>query len=254
MIRALKSSFFFVLYLGLSACSSPTTATIPPSPQPVHVSFSPALEPVRDALYACAISLPEIALFVEIIPEPAQDFKSSDLVLWWGDKPDEVDFAFPIAEDELVLIVHTDNLNTELSLSELRALFSGRVEHWSEISIYDQPVSVWVSPENSHLSEIFKSAILDDLRYTRLAYLAPSPAPMLESIAADPGGIGFIPLSWLSSEVSTIQIDPDSQLRLRKPILALVNSEPQAGLRELIACLQSGEGQVYLLDKLSPSD
>jgi hypothetical protein len=186
---------------------------------------------------------------VDLVPESAQDFKTSDLILWWGDKPDKVDFAFPIAEDELVVIVNPDNPNVELSASELRALFSGRVEHWSEISVFDQPVSVWVYPEESYLSEKFKSAVLDDQRYTRLAYLAPSPGPMLESVAAESGGIGFIPQSWLSPEVSHSQIEPDLQITLRKPILALVNTEPKAGLRELLSCLQSGDGQAYLLEK-----
>ena len=254
MSNKLKSLFFIVLYLGLISCGSPPTATIPPSPQPIRVSFSPALEPVRDALHACATSLPEIALFVDVIPEPAQDFNSSDLVLWWGDKPKEVVFAFPLAEDELVVIVNLENPNTEFSDSELQALFSGRVEHWSEISIYDQPVTVWVFPEDSHLSEIFKSTVLGDQRFTRLAYLAPSPGPMLESIATEPGGIGFIPRSWLSPDLSSGQIKQDFQTSLRKPVLALMNSEPQASLRELISCLQIGEGQGYLLDKFSPSN
>ena len=254
MSGKLKRLCFIVIYLGLTSCSSPPTATIPPSPQPIRVSFSPALEPVRAALHACATSLPEIALFVDVIPESAQDFKTSDLILWWGDKPDEVEIAFPIAEDEFVVIVHQDNSNTEFSSSELRALFNGRVEHWSDISPYDQPVSVWVLQEESYLSEVFKSIVLGEQRYTPLAYLAPSPGPMLESVAAEPGGIGFVPRSWLSTDVSASQIETDLQIALRKPVLALVNAEPHAGLRELISCMQSGEGQGFLLDKFSPNN
>ncbi len=252
MTSLLKSIFLLILCLWLTACGSLPTATIPPSPQPISVSISPFLEPTRDALHACATSLPEIALFVDVIPESAQDFKKSDLILWWGEKPAEVDFAYPIAADDLVVIVNPNNPNTELKAGELRALFTGQVEYWSEISTFDQPVSVWIYPKGSLLEEVFRSEFLGSQRFSQLAYLAPSPLAMLEAVADDRGGIGIIPRSWLSPEISYIQVEPDLQSTLRKPILVLTESEPRAGLRDLLICLQTGEGQRELLDQYSP--
>ena len=248
MTLTTKKSVLLILTIWLTACSASPTATIPPSPQPVKVSFSPSLEPVRDALYACANTLPEIALFIEKIPITAQDFKTNDLIIWWGEKPEEMDYAFPLAEDELVVITNLENPNMELSASELEALFDGRVENWSDISTYDKPVSVWIYPTESKLSDIFRVSILDTQRFSRLAFLAPSPQAMLEAVAADPGGIGYLPRSWLTPEVSHSLIDPNLQVMLRKPILALVNSEPQGNLSALLGCLQTGVGQERMLE------
>ena len=253
MARTVERSVFLLLSLWLAACSAPPTATIPPSPQPVSVSFSPSLEPVRDALHTCANSLPEIALFVEKTPASAQDFETNDLIIWWGEKPEEMDYAFPLAEDELVVIINPENPNTALSTKELNALFNGRVEHWSDISIYNKPVSVWIYPPDNKLSDAFKSGILSAQRFSRLAYLALTPQAMLESVAGDPGGIGYVPRSWLTPEVSRSRIDPNLQITLRKPILALVNSEPQGNLLALLSCLQTGVGQERLLNNYSPT-
>ena len=82
---------------------------------------------------------------------------------------------------------------------------------------------------------------------SRQALIAPTSEAMLESISSDPGAIGFIPRSWITSDVQPIQIDPDLQIALHKPLLALTPTEPAGELKALVACLQSGSGQ----DKLA---
>ena len=253
MTRTVERSVLLLLILWVAACGAPPTATIPPSPQPVSVSFSPSMEPVRDALHTCANTLPEIALFVEKTPASAQDFETIDMIIWWGEKPEEMDYAFSLAEDELVVIINPENPNSALSASELNALFNGRVEHWSDISTYNQPVSVWIYPPDNKLSVAFKSGILSAPRFSLLAYLAPTPQAMLEAVAGDPGGIGYVPRSWLTPKVSRSSIDPNLQITLRKPILALVNSEPQDNILALLSCLQTGVGQERLLDHYYPT-
>jgi len=253
MTRTVERSLFLLFTLWLAACSAPPTATIPPSPQPVCVSFSPSLEPVRDALHACASTLPGIALFVEKLPASAQDFKTYDLNIWWGEQPEDMNYAFPLAEDELVVIINPENPNTELSARELSAIFNGRLEYWSDISTYEQPISVWIYPPENKLSDTFRSAILGEQRFSRLAFLAPSPQAMLEAIADNPGGIGYLPRSWLTPQVSSSLVDPDLQIALHKPVLALVNAEPQGKLLTLLSCLQTGEGQERLLEHYSPT-
>lgn len=252
MSRPQGKIFLLVLLIGLVSCSPPPTATIPSSPQPIKVAISPILEPARKALHSCAISLPGMSFILEVIPQTSQNFNSSDLILWWGDKPEEVDFAFQIAEEELVVIANPDNKDTGLSASELQTTFSGRVENWSEISTFEEAVTVWIYPEESYSSEIFKSAVLGEYGYSRLANIAPSPGPMLEEISAYPGAIGFVPGAWLSAEVSQVDIEPDIQLALNKPVLALTKSEPLAGVKDLIACLQTGDGKEELANEYSP--
>lgn len=246
MIRSLVQSLCLALLFGVTSCTAPPTATTPPSPQPIKVSISPFLEPVRDALHTCAVSLTGIALIVDVVPQNFQDFNTSDIVIWWGDKPDGADFAFQIGEESLTVIVHPGNTNNEISASELQALFNGRVEHWSEISIFDEDVAVWLYPESSYPSEIFKLGVLDGQNYSRLAHLVPSPGPMVMEISTDPGAIGFIPQAWLTNEVFQVNLDPELSTPLNRPILAVTNSEPHSGVKDLLACLQSGDGQRIL--------
>ena len=131
-------------------------------------------------------------------------------------------------------------------------LFNGRIEHWTDFSIFNEEVAVWLYTEGSYTSEMFNSVVLGAQGFSRLANIAPSPDPMLAEISADPGAIGFMPQAWLSAEVSQVHIDPPTQAALNRPILALTKSEPQSGVRELLACLQSGAGQEVLAAKYPP--
>ena len=238
--------------LAITGCSPPLTATVPPSPQPVSITFSPSLEIIEDALRTCANNHPEIALIVAKRPVTSIDYNDSDLTIWWGEKPAEVSFAYPLAQDELVVILNLVNSNSNLSTNELRALYSGKVQNWEEFSIYQHAVSVWSYPEGNELRGIFDENILGDQRLTPLAFLAPNPQAMLEAVASDPGAIGFLPRSWLNQDVFSTQIDMDLQKMLNKPVLALTKTKPQSGSLILLDCLQNGVGQAALLEHFSP--
>lgn len=242
----------FLVCLAIAACSTPLTATVPPSPQPVSIAFSPSLEIIEDALHTCANNHPEIALVVDKRPVTSIDYDASDLTLWWGDKPAEVSFAYPLAQDELVVILNQANSNSNLSTNELRALYRGKVLNWDEISTYQHTVLVWNYPQGNELRGILQENLLGKLRFTSLAHLAPNPQAMLEAVARDPGAIGFIPLSWLNKDVNLTQIDQDLQNAMNKPVLALANTKPQGGPLILLDCLQNGVGQTALLKHYSP--
>lgn len=247
----MKLSLILLICFLIAGCSTPQTGTIPPSPQPVQVAFPSSLEPVRGALTTCANEYPEIALIIDT-RSGNFDFEDNDLTIWWGDKPPEVNEAFPLAQDELVVIANRENPVQELSANELTNLFNGRIEQWPEINDYQGSVSVWTYTEGSQLGKTFRSAILGDGGYSLLSFLAPTPREMVIAVIDDPGAIGFIPRSWLTSEVIEIKLDSETNQALIKPLLALTKVKPRGAALILIDCLQSGAGQSALLEQFSP--
>jgi hypothetical protein len=240
----LATCFVFV------GCSTPPLAKVPPSPQPIRVFLPSSLEPVREALNICAVEHPEIALFTDS-RSTIDELTGSDIAIWWGDQPSQVSEAFQLADDQLVIIVNQENPVDELTADQLINLFSGRIEEWSEISEYQQPVMVWTFPDENQLGIAFQSAVLEGADYSLLSYFAPTPAEMLEAIKEQPGAIGFIPRSWLDSEISAIEVDRETSMRLTRPLLALTSLNPRGAALILIDCLQSGEGQAMLSEKFS---
>jgi ABC-type phosphate transport system substrate-binding protein len=113
-------------------------------------------------------------------------------------------------------------------------------------------MEIWTYSESSILHQIFQSELFDGLRFSPLAQIAPTAESMVSAVASDPGALGYVLRSWITDGVTSIQIESDSDLALQQPILVLTNTEPQGGLRALMACLQSGIGQSALLERYSP--
>jgi hypothetical protein len=248
----MKKYLVFLACLVIAACSPSQIATIPPSPQPVKIAFSPSFEFIENAVHACANHLPELAIIVDKIPASSTNVNNYDLTIWWGGKPVDAPFAYPLAQDDLVIILNQENPNRDLSTDELRVLYSGKVQNWDEISTYQAAVSVWIYPERNELRGILEENLMSDIRFTSLAYLAPDPQAMLEAVARDPGAVGFVPRSWLNQDVKITQIDQELHDALVQPVLALSSLEPQGGPLVLLDCLQNGVGQTILLNHYSP--
>jgi hypothetical protein len=243
---------FIYICLMLAACESAQLATVPPSPQPIQIMIPPFLTPITNGVHACAEENDQIAILLNTSSSSQQDIGAENLSIWWGENHDLGSYAIPIAQDELNIIIHPDNPNNMLSLEQIRAIFSGQVENWSNISDYQTPIEIWIYPEGNDLDQIFHTELFAGSRFSTLAHIAPTSESMVTAIANNKGAIGFALQSWLEDNVTRVQIKTDTELDLQKPILAITTSEPQEGLRTLMACLQSGVGQSSLLQYYSP--
>ena len=214
---------------ALSACAPLTVETPPPAPQAIRVAYSPTLRPWADALHACAGQTPEMALVTEEVSPAAPDFEEADLTLWFGEPPQGfAGAAFSLGVDEIVIITGADLNFSPVTPAQLQEIYTGAASGL-------QP---WTYPEGSDLRSIFDEAVLAGASPSPDVMLAPSPAAMLEAVAADPQAVGYVPKSWLAADVQTAASDSALREMLAQPVLALTAAEPQGTLRDFLACLQ----------------
>jgi len=154
------------------------------------------------------------------------------------------EYASQVGWEQIAVIVNNNNPTVRLSTEEIQAIFSGQVLSWADGS--GDPIQVWVFPIGDPIRTIFISAVMNGLRITSQAMLAPYPDAMLDAIASDANAIGLIPESILSTldtttveKVHLIQLDPHLQNYLLQPIIALTVGEPQGMLRDLFICLEN---------------
>lgn len=240
------SLVFIFINVTLTACGQPPTATPQPTPQVVSVAHTPALRPVREALHDCAITLPEIALVVHETSFPYLLEESADLYLWLGEPPETSNFVYPLAREQIVVIVHPDNPIEVLGTSELSAIFTGQMRNWHEVSVLNNETEVWVYPTGDEIQQLINRAVLNDKPYTSWAWLAPDPPAMLEAVSENTSTIGFLPHAWLTEKAKIVEVDSELHASLNQPLLVLSNKEPQGGVRGLLFCLQNETGQSTL--------
>jgi len=68
----------------------------------------------------------------------------------------------PIAKDAFVFIVNKNNVLNNITQSQIRDIYSGRVTNWRAISGVDEPVIAYQRPENSGSQTILQSIMRED--------------------------------------------------------------------------------------------
>jgi phosphate transport system substrate-binding protein len=214
----------------------------------VRIAYLPSLSPITELIKFCISAKPQDYFVVNEIPTLSSQV-DSDLIFWLGEKPASLHFAAPIGWESFSIVLNPKNPLQKLAGEEIRALYSGEVTNWNELGGDDQPVSVWVYPEEDEIQDHFSLFHHGDRPITSLSFLATSPVVLREAVANDPGAIGVLPNAWIDDSVSPIQLDIEYP---SLPILVLSINEPSGAARNFIACLQSPQGQAAIQERYQP--
>jgi non-ribosomal peptide synthetase component F len=196
----------------LVGCGSPVS---PATPQIISVYSTAAAEPWLPPLYECAGTSSVLAR--------VDDPSAAQIVLRVGEPSFLSSFAYQIDNEEILVVTHRQSPVQNLNLEGARALFSG---------IGDLSLQVWVYASDTDVQEVFDQFVMEGRVVTPSARLAANPQQMSDTLVNEPNTVGILPRHWKagdSREVFSV---------VTVPVLALTNSEPQAVVKDLIACLQ----------------
>jgi hypothetical protein len=231
-------SFFCIFLTACTATPVNTTLNLPTTLQPLRVGITPALQHYRQTLNQCAQAQPNIALFIQETPLTSMNEVDSDLQLRLGLPNQGVDYAFQVGEENLQIVVNSKQQVQSISSDQIRSLFSGGVLNWEGVSGKNGSVHPWVYPEDNELGLVFEQLVMEGEHISPTASVAPDPKSMQQAIGKDEGAIGFLPSSWLTDTVHTVNLEHNLALKLKTPVLALTKSKPYGSLSIFVACLQ----------------
>lgn len=98
-----------------------------------------------------------------------------------------------LAVDTLVVIVHPDNPVNELSVGQLRAIYSGDITNWSQVGGNDAPITLVSWDEQSEKREVFESIVFNDsrVRFPSSTVIVSDNNEMALAVNSDVTAIGF---------------------------------------------------------------
>jgi len=106
-------------------------------------------------------------------------------------KYNSVGLSYQVAKDALSIYVHPSNPVTQLTLDQVRNLFTGRIKNWKEIGGPDLDVVVFVRPPNSGTYLYFKEHVLLNEPQAEGAQIVPNSSVMIKKLSETPEGIGY---------------------------------------------------------------
>ncbi|MBV7332800.1 phosphate ABC transporter substrate-binding protein [Chloroflexi bacterium TSY] len=124
----------------------------------------------------------------------------------------------PIGLDGLAIVVHASNRIENVSLLELRDLFSGRLLNWAELNGDLGEVLVVSREDGSGARILFEERVMVGERVTLTAVVMPASADVITYVAKSPTAIGYVSRAYVdqliridlqksSREIFSAQVD-----------------------------------------------
>jgi phosphate transport system substrate-binding protein len=109
-----------------------------------------------------------------------------------AEKHNKLGIAFMVAKDALSVYLHPRNPIRNLSMQQLKNIFTGKITSWNEISeFYNEPILVINRTPNSGTYLYFKEHVLSDNAYTTDATIVPNTQAVVSAIIKNPNAIGY---------------------------------------------------------------
>ncbi len=96
-----------------------------------------------------------------------------------------------VARDGLAAYVHESNPVSELTIAQLRAIYTGAVTNWKDVGGPDQPITPYGRENSSGTYEYFKEHVLEKADFAAATQTLPGTAAVVNAVAQDPRGIGY---------------------------------------------------------------
>ena len=131
-----------------------------------------------------------------------------------------------IGLDGIAVIVNSANPLTQLGLSQVADLFSGRISDWAGVGGQPGPVKLYARKPPSGTLDFFKDAVLGGKDVDASAKSIEDSTELSNAVAADPQGVGFIGMPYvLNNRALAISADAKGGLRFVLPNLLTVKTE-----------------------------
>ena len=142
-----------------------------------------------------------------------------------------------IARDGLVLVVHPKNPVNELSVAQIRGIFSGHILDWREVGGRVGDILVISREDGSGDRRTFETLMMDKQPVTLGAIVMPGSQDVVEYVVGHPNAIGYVSIAEVTPEVKLLTIDgiepasqtiQDGSYHIWR-LLAIITADPPEG-------------------------
>ena len=104
-----------------------------------------------------------------------------------GKRPTE----YKVALDGLSVYVNPENSLKELTLDQVKDIFTGKIKNWKDVGGADAPITVYSRENSSGTYEFFKEHVLKGQDFAASAQTMPGTAAIVQAVVKDKGSIGY---------------------------------------------------------------
>jgi len=160
-----------------------------------------------------------------------------------------------IARDGLAVIVNPSNPIQDLTLNQIRDIYSATISDWSQLGGSKAKIHIIAREEGSGTRSAFESLVMGTTQITPRAIVQDSNGAVRQLVKDDPNSIGFISMGLVNETVKALHLEGIAATRenvingtysLSRPFLFITLSEPTGITKQFIDFTLSPQGQQLL--------
>jgi phosphate transport system substrate-binding protein len=157
-----------------------------------------------------------------------------------------------IAMDCIVPVVHSQNSVMDLSTSQLKEIYLGKIKNWKEVGGKDLKIVVISRDTSSGTFEVWEKLVMEKERVIPGALTVPSNGGLVQAVSTTPGAIGYIALGYVNQEIKTLSVNTvpgtpettrNGQYSISRPLFMFTNGWPKGKTVDFLNYLLSAKGQ-----------
>jgi phosphate transport system substrate-binding protein len=173
-----------------------------------------------------------------------------------------------IAKDAIAVIVNPRNPVGDITLEQIREIFTGKVRRWADVGGLPYPIVLVTREEGSGTREAFQKLVMQKEEVSFESLVQDSNGAIRQVVASDPNAIGYISLGLVNEKVKALKISgleptvaniEKGRYTLVRPFLFVFDQEPTGEAKSFLEFvlspraqrLLSREGLVPILPNLS---
>jgi phosphate transport system substrate-binding protein len=168
----------------------------------------------------------------------------------------------PVALDGLAVYVHDKNPLTELTLEQLKKIYTGVAKNWKDVGGNDERIILYGRENSSGTYAYFKEHVLENADYYPTTQTLPGTAAVINAVSKDIRGIGYGGIAYLKG-VKALKVKKNASSPGVEPTLENVQKnvypisrflywylagQPKDQIKNLTNWVLSTEGQAVVTD------
>lgn len=223
--RHIAIGFLLFPLLILAACEQAAVAT--PVPTTITIAGATAMQPVLLNLTdAFGHQHPNVLFHVrgggstvgeELLLANQVDLAASSLLPATAVTPTLTPtpsplVRIPIGLDGLAIVVHPSNPISNVTVLQLRELYSGRLLTWSELGVDVGEVVLVSREDGSGSRQLFEERVMGDEHVSLTAVVMPTSADVVDYVARSPQAVGYVSRAYVAAWLDQNQLaTPEAQ-------------------------------------------
>ncbi|ADL11654.1 PstS family phosphate ABC transporter substrate-binding protein [Acetohalobium arabaticum] len=157
-----------------------------------------------------------------------------------------------VAMDGIAAVVHPSNSVDELTLDEIKAIYTGEITNWKELGGNDERIVVVSRDSSSGTFEVFGEIALEGERVTPSALMQASNGAVASVVADNENAIGYVGLGYLSDNLKAVKVNgvkptnatvASGKFPIARPLFMFTDGWPEGLTAKFINFVLSSKGQ-----------